>query len=214
MTYSVREIFYTIQGEGAHTGRAAVFCRFAGCNVWSGRSEDRGASCSAWCDTNFVGVDGPGGGRFESAFDLAEAIYHAFHDWTCGQWMNRLVVLTGGEPLLQVDSALISELKLWNFEIAVETNGTRPVPEGIDWVTVSPKAGHPLIVSRADELKIPFPQDGLHPRDFIDFDTKRWSVQPIDGPDLEANTALAVEFCKRNPRFRLSSQTHKFIGVP
>lgn len=209
MTYAVKEIFYTIQGEGAHAGRAAVFCRFAGCNLWSGRAEDRGPSCSAWCDTDFVG-----GGRFDTAHDLANAVFDAFHKWTCGSWINRLVVLTGGEPLLQVDARLIEELKLCNFEIALETNGTLPVPEGIDWVTVSPKAGRPLVVTRADELKIPFPQDGLHPRDFIEFNTTRWSVQPIDGPDREANTAGAVEFCKRNPRFRLSAQVHKFIGVP
>jgi 7-carboxy-7-deazaguanine synthase len=209
MSYAVKEIFYTLQGEGAQAGRPAVFCRFAGCNLWSGREEDRAEAVCRFCDTDFVGTDGEGGGRFASAADLADAVA-AF--WP-GAPDSRFVVCTGGEPLLQLDDGLITEFHARRFEIAVETNGTVETPRGIDWLCVSPKAGAPLNVTRGDELKLVIPQEGVSPEDFEHLDFRRFSVQPMDGADLRRNTELAIAFCLEHPRWRLSLQTHKVIGI-
>jgi len=212
MAYQVREVFYTLQGEGAQWGRPAVFCRFAGCNLWSGREEDRAAAVCRFCDTQFVGTDGPGGGRFASAEALAERI-ETF--WPTGEVRPRFTVFTGGEPLLQVDAALTKELHRRGFQIAVETNGTQKAPSGLDWVCVSPKAGAEWVLRRGDELKLIFPQTGLMPDDVLRQGAafRHWWLQPMDGPDLAENTRLAVEYCLREPRWRLSLQTHKFIGI-
>jgi 7-carboxy-7-deazaguanine synthase len=204
MAYSVKEIFYTLQGEGAETGRPAVFCRFAGCNLWSGREADRASALCRFCDTDFVGVDGTGGGRFATAEALAEAVAAAWPDGAAGA---RFTVLTGGEPLLQVDEALVAALHRAGFTIAVETNGTLPPPAGIDWLCVSPKAGAPLAVTTGDELKLVIPQRGIAPEDFAGLDFARFSVQPMDGPDAARNLRLALAFCLENPRWRLSLQT-------
>ena len=209
MSYAVKEIFYTLQGEGAQAGRPAVFCRFAGCNLWSGREEDRAEAVCRFCDTDFVGTDGDGGGRFASAADLADAVA-AF--WP-GAPDSRFVVCTGGEPLLQLDDGLITEFHARRFEIAVETNGTVEPPRGIDWLCISPKAGAPLNVTRGDELKLVIPQEGVSPEDFEHLDFRRFSVQPMDGADLRRNTELAIAFCLEHPRWRLSLQTHKVIGI-
>ena len=208
MSYAVKEIFYTLQGEGAQTGRPAVFCRFAGCNLWSGREEDRmGAICS-FCDTDFVGIDGTDGGRYRDADSLADRI--------ASQWPlrapARFVVCTGGEPLLQLDLPLIEALHNLGFEIAIETNGTIPPPSGLDWVCVSPKAGADLVVERGDELKIVVPQMGLDPLDFAHLAFRRFSVQPMDGPDRARNTDFAMAFCRAHPQWQLSLQTHKLAG--
>jgi 7-carboxy-7-deazaguanine synthase len=212
MTYQVREVFYTLQGEGAQWGRPAVFCRFAGCNLWSGREEDRATAVCRFCDTQFVGTDGPGGGRFASAEALTERI-ESF--WPSGEVRHRFTVFTGGEPLLQVDAALTKELHRRGFQIAVETNGTQKAPSGLDWVCVSPKAGAEWVLRRGDELKLIFPQAGLMPEDVLRQGAafRHWWLQPMDGPDLAENTRLAVEYCLREPRWRLSLQTHKFIGI-
>jgi 7-carboxy-7-deazaguanine synthase len=210
MTYRVKEIFYTLQGEGANAGRPAVFCRFSGCNLWSGREPDRATAVCRFCDTDFVGTDGVGGGRFGDAADLAGAIDGL---WPRGEG-RRFVVCTGGEPLLQLDGALIDALHGNGFEVAVETNGTRPAPAGLDWVCVSPKAGAPLVVRGGDELKLVFPQAGADPAEFEGLAFDHWFLQPMDGPDLAANTRAAVEHCLRHPRWRLSLQTHKLIGIP
>ena len=209
MTYAVKEIFYTLQGEGALTGRPAVFCRFAGCNLWSGREEDRAEAVCTFCDTDFVGIDGTNGGRYSDAAALAQAVTAA---WPDGQ-QNRFVVCTGGEPLLQLDGALIDAFHARGFEIAIETNGTIAPPPGIDWVCVSPKAGAPLVVTSGDELKIVVPQDGLDPLDFAHFDFGRFSVQPMDGPDRIGNTENAIRFCLAHPQWQLSLQTHKVTGI-
>src|SRR5579863_6249638 len=202
MSYAVKEIFYTLQGEGAQAGRAAVFCRFAGCNLWSGRESDRASAICRFCDTEFVGMDGTGGGRFESAGDLAEAIAAS---WPMrGAEESRFVVCTGGEPLLQLDRDLIDALHERDFEIAVETNGTIAAPAGIDWVCVSPKAGARLVQTRGDELKLVFPQVGAMPAEFEGLDFRRFYLQPMDGPDRAANTDLAVRYCMAHPRWRLS----------
>ncbi len=209
MSYAVKEIFLTLQGEGAHAGRAAVFCRFAGCNLWSGREEDRADATCRFCDTDFVGTDGSFGGRYASADELADAIAA---QWTAGE-DNRYVVLTGGEPLLQVDAALIAALHARGFAIGVETNGTVAPPEGLDWICVSPKAGAELLVRRGHELKLVYPQAGAEPEDFEKLSFERFSLQPMDGPDVAANTAGAVEYCLRHPQWRLSLQTHKTLGI-
>lgn len=207
--YAVKEVFLTLQGEGAHAGRAAVFCRFAGCNLWSGREADRaGASCR-FCDTDFVGTDGDGGGRHPDAESLAGKVEAS---WLGGP-ERRLCVLTGGEPLLQVDAALIDALHRRGFEVAVETNGTVDVPPGLDWVCVSPKAGTRLRVGSGDELKLVYPQAGADPASFEALAFGRRSLQPMDGPDVVANTAAAVEYCLRHPRWSLSVQTHKQLGI-
>lgn len=209
MTYSVKEAFLTLQGEGMNTGRPAVFLRFAGCNLWSGREADRGTAVCRFCDTDFVGTDGDGGGRFDNAGLLAA---HVARLWGHGAG-GRFVVCTGGEPLLQLDAALIDALHEAEFQIAVETNGTLPVPAGVDWVCVSPKAGAPLAVEKGDELKLVFPQDGADPSHFERLGFAHFLLQPMDGSERARNTRLAVEFCKAHPRWRLSLQTHKLIGI-
>lgn len=210
VSYAVKEIFHTLQGEGGNAGRAAVFCRFTGCNLWSGREADRATAICQFCDTDFVGTDGAGGGRFTDAETLAEAVAQTWGDGRQG----RFAVLTGGEPLLQLDQPLISALHAQGFEISIETNGTIEVPKGIDWICVSPKAGSELRQRAGHELKLVFPQAGLNPRDFLDLSFKHFWLQPMDGPDRAANTAAAVAYCLANPSWRLSLQTHKFIGIP
>jgi 7-carboxy-7-deazaguanine synthase (Cx14CxxC type) len=209
MAYAVKEIFKTLQGEGRNAGRAAVFCRFAGCNLWSGREADRATATCQFCDTDFVGTDGSGGGKFETAETLVAAIAAEWGDNS----QNRFVVLTGGEPLLQVDALLLDRLHAQKFEIAIETNGTMAAPDGIDWICVSPKAGAPLVQKRGDELKLVFPQDGAAPRDFEALEFDHFLLQPMDGPDIVRNTAAAIDYCMRHPRWRLSVQTHKAIGI-
>lgn len=211
MTYAVKEIFYTLQGEGANTGRAAVFCRFAGCNLWTGREQDRGEATCQFCDTDFVGTDGPGGGKFTSAEGLAAAVAAT---WPEASPQRRFVVCTGGEPLLQLDPPLLRALHERGFEVAVETNGTLAPPEGIDWLCVSPKAGAPLAVLAADEIKLVFPQEGMDPAQFEQLAFEHFFLQPMDGPELEANTAAALHYCLAHPRWRLSLQTHKLLGIP
>lgn len=212
MSYAVKEVFYTLQGEGAQSGRAAVFCRFAGCNLWSGREADRASAVCQFCDTDFVGVNGPGGGKFEHADDLAEAINGIWPATGAGD--RRFVVCTGGEPLLQLDRALIDALHARDFEIAVETNGTQAAPEGIDWVCVSPKAGAPLVQTSGDELKLVFPQEKARPEQFEHLDFRNFFLQPMDGPARETNTQLALQYCMTHPKWRLSLQTHKLLGIP
>ena len=208
--YQVKEVFLTLQGEGAQAGRTAVFCRFAGCNLWSGREQDRDAAICSFCDTDFVGTNGPGGGSFQNADELANAIVS---HWEGGA-ERRFVVLTGGEPMLQVDDALINALHQHGFEIAIETNGTLSVPRSIDWICVSPKAGAPLIQRSGDEVKLVYPQVELAPRDLEDCSFRHRFLQPMDGPELAENTAAAVAFCRSHPGWRLSLQTHKLIGIP
>lgn len=210
MSYAVKEIFLTLQGEGGQAGQPAVFCRFAGCNLWSGREEDRAKAVCTFCDTDFVGMDGEGGGRFADAGALAAAIEAT---WTGGP-DHRLVVCTGGEPLLQVDSALIDALHARGFRIALETNGTLPVPPGIDWVCVSPKAQAEVVQTRGQELKLVYPQAGVDPARFEAMDFERFLLQPMDGPDRVANTQAAIAYCLAHPRWRLSVQTHKYLGIP
>ncbi len=209
MSYAVKEIFLTLQGEGAHAGRAAVFCRFAGCNLWSGREQDRASATCRFCDTDFVGTDGTLGGRYGSAGELADTI--------AAQWRganaNRYVVLTGGEPLLQVDTALVDALHARGFAVGVETNGTILPPEGMDWICVSPKAGADLAVRQGHELKLVYPQPDALPEAFAGLAFERFSLQPMDGPDVAENTARAIEYCLREPQWRLSLQTHKTIGI-
>jgi len=209
MSYAVKEIFLTLQGEGGQAGRPAVFCRFAGCNLWSGREQDRASAVCNFCDTDFVGLDGPGGGRFSEADELAKAVEAA---WTGGPG-DRLVVLTGGEPLLQVDEALVDALHGRGFSIALETNGTLPAPTGIDWVCVSPKADAPVVQTSGQELKLVYPQPGVDPARFESLDFERFLLQPMDGPDREANTRAAIAYCLAHPRWRLSVQTHKYLGI-
>jgi 7-carboxy-7-deazaguanine synthase len=211
MTYVVKEIFYTLQGEGANTGRPAVFCRFAGCNLWTGREADRETATCRFCDTDFVGSDGPGGGRFPAADQLAAAVEEA---WPRSAAAPQFVVCTGGEPLLQLDAPLLEALHARGFEVAVETNGTVPPPAGIDWLCVSPKAGAPLVVDRGDELKLVYPQDGAEPERFAELGFRHFFLQPMDSPVREANTAAAVRYCLSHPRWRLSLQTHKLLGIP
>ena len=212
MSYAVKELFYTLQGEGANAGRPAVFCRFAGCNLWSGREADRATAVCRFCDTEFVGTDGPGGGKFATAAELARSVAAA---WPAGHPTARpLVVCTGGEPLLQLDPPLIEALHAAGFEVAVETNGTLPRPAGLDWVCVSPKAGAELVLRRGDELKLIFPQAGVDPADFEHLPFTHFFLQPMDGPDRQRNTELAVQYCLAHPRWRLSLQTHKLLGIP
>lgn len=226
MTYSVKEIFYTLQGEGLQAGRPAVFCRFAGCNLWSGREQDRAKAICRFCDTDFRGTDGEGGGRYSSAEALAHKIAAT---WPVAQSasdpekgsgpaaspMGRpFVVCTGGEPLLQLDVRLIDALQARGFEIAVETNGTRKAPLGLDWVCVSPKAGAALVQASGDELKLVYPQPEAPPERFAALDFRHFLLQPMDGPERERNTALAIDYCMAHPRWRLSLQTHKWLGIP
>jgi len=212
MKYAVKELFYTLQGEGANAGRPAVFCRFAGCNLWSGREMDRAAAICRFCDTNFLGTNGLGGGQFCSAALLATAVAGAWP--TNGAKGRRLVVCTGGEPLLQLDRDLVNALHDVGFEIAIETNGTLPPPAGIDWICVSPKAGTDLVLRAGDELKLVFPQAGADPTRFEDLDFQHFFIQPMDGPEREANTQRALRYCLEHPRWRLSLQLHKMIGIP
>lgn len=210
MAYAVKEIFYTLQGEGRNAGRAAVFCRFSGCNLWSGREADRSSAICSFCDTDFVGTDGTGGGRFARARELALAIKQ---EWA-GEGSGRpLVVLTGGEPLLQVDAELVDALHAQGFEIAVETNGTRIPPPGLDWICVSPKAGAPLELKSGNELKLVFPQAGAAPHQFEGLAFDHFLLQPMDGPKRDANTSAAIAYCLQHPHWRLSVQTHKTLGI-
>ena len=216
--YSVKEIFATLQGEGAQAGRAAIFCRFTGCNLWSGREEDRSTAICQFCDTDFVGTDGMGGGKFASPEELAQAIEDVWLD-SMGTRLYRYVVMTGGEPLLQLDSPLIEALHAKQFEIAIETNGTIAVPKGVDWVCLSPKAGADLIVKQAHEIKLVIPQKGHQPIEsvlnrFEAMDFRHRYLQAMDGPHLSENIALAVQLCQKHPLWRLSVQTHKMIGIP
>ncbi len=213
MAYAVKEIFYTLQGEGAQSGRAAVFCRFAGCNLWSGREEDRSAAVCRFCDTDFVGTDGPGGGRFATPAELADAVRRA---WPAAPdpRARPYVVCTGGEPLLQMDRAAVEGLHAAGFEVAIETNGTRLPPAGVDWVCVSPKAGADLVLRGGDELKLVFPQAGAEPERFVDLEFRHFFLQPMDGPDRQRNTELALRYCLAHPQWRLGLQLHKVLGIP
>jgi 7-carboxy-7-deazaguanine synthase (Cx14CxxC type) len=228
MTYTVKEIFYTLQGEGAQSGRAAVFCRFSGCNLWSGREEDRSRAVCQFCDTDFVGT-GPDGGRFKSAGELADAIDRCWGgagrkaDGAAASEVSgfperspvpkKYIVCTGGEPLLQLDEKLITELHQRGFEVAVETNGTKPAPKSLDWICVSPKAGAPLVQKSGSELKLVYPQEKALPEEFERLDFRHFFLQPMDGPHTAANTEAAIEYCLRHPRWRLSLQTHKLVGL-
>jgi 7-carboxy-7-deazaguanine synthase (Cx14CxxC type) len=209
MAYAVKEIFLTLQGEGAHAGRAAVFCRFAGCNLWTGREADRASAQCRFCDTDFVGTDGTRGGSYRSAPALGDAVEA---EWGASR-EHRFVVLTGGEPLLQVDEPLLASLHARGFAIAVETNGTLDLPVGFDWICVSPKAGTELKVQSGHELKLVYPQPAAPPERFAALAFERFSLQPMDGPDLAGNTARAIDYCLRHPQWRLSLQTHKSLGI-
>jgi 7-carboxy-7-deazaguanine synthase (Cx14CxxC type) len=212
MSYAVKEIFYTLQGEGAQAGRAAVFCRFSGCNLWSGRESDRATAVCKFCDTDFVGVDGLGGGKFETANELADAVAHA---WVATNGRGRrYVVCTGGEPLLQLDGPLIDALHARGFEVAVETNGTVEAPDGLDWICVSPKAGAKLVQRSGNELKVVFPQQGINLDECEGMEFRHFFLQPMDGPERSSNTEQAVRFCMDHPLWRLSLQTHKIVGIP
>lgn len=210
MTYSAKEIFKTLQGEGAQAGRAAVFCRFAGCNLWSGRESDRATAACTFCDTDFVGIDGDGGGKFRDADSLADTLAGTWGPDTAG----RYVVFTGGEPLLQLDAPLIAAVRARGFTIALETNGTLPVPEGVDWICVSPKGRAPVVQTRGQELKLVYPQLETPPEAFAGMDFENFFLQPMDGPLRLANTEAAVKYCMQHPQWRLSVQTHKYIGIP
>jgi 7-carboxy-7-deazaguanine synthase len=213
MGYRVKEIFFTLQGEGANTGRAAVFCRFSGCNLWSGREQDRSSAICRFCDTDFLGVDGLRGGQFCSSHELARAVASL---WPTGAspGVRPFVVCTGGEPLLQLDSNLIAAFHDWGFEVAIETNGTRMPPHGVDWICVSPKAAAELVLRFGHELKLIFPQQGAEPQRFETFDFRHFFLQPMDGLQREQNTRLAVQYCLDHPRWRLSLQTQKYLGIP
>jgi 7-carboxy-7-deazaguanine synthase len=213
VTYAVKEIFFTLQGEGANTGRPAVFCRFAGCNLWTGREVDRADATCNFCDTDFVGVDGPGGGKFVSADDLARAVADKWPANVSAR-ARRLVVCTGGEPLLQMDARIVEALHAQGFEIAIETNGTQIPPEGVDWICVSPKVGAPLMLTSGNELKLVYPQLGGEPERYADLAFEQFFLQPMDGPERERNTELALGYCLAHPQWRLSIQTHKLLGIP
>ena len=209
MTYSVKEIFYTLQGEGGNAGRAAVFCRFSGCNLWSGLEKHRSDAICKFCDTDFVGTDGINGGKYRTSNDLSNKIESTW----CGQ-ESRLVVFTGGEPGLQIKEELVAELQARNFEVAIETNGTVSIPENIDWVCVSPKASTKLLVTKGDELKLVFPQEGVDPNNFIGLDFTHFFLQPLDDANLTKNSQMAVEYCMSHSKWRLSTQTHKILKIP
>jgi 7-carboxy-7-deazaguanine synthase (Cx14CxxC type) len=211
VTYSIKEIFYTLQGEGAHAGRPAVFCRFSGCNLWTGRESDRAGAVCQFCDTDFVGTDGEGGGKFKSPEELAATIAAL---WPATYTASKYVVFTGGEPLLQLDAALIAAMHAVGFTIAIETNGTLPVPEGVDWICVSPKMGSTLVVTKGSEIKVVIPQTGQDLAAYEQLDFENFYVQAMDGPLAEFNTKLAIETCKRNPKWKLSLQTHKLLQIP
>ena len=211
MTYSIKEMFYTLQGEGAQSGRPAVFCRFAGCNLWTGRESDRASATCTFCDTDFVGTDGEGGGKFADPASLASAIDSL---WPAAYPASKYVVFTGGEPLLQLDAPLIDAMHAAGFEIAIETNGTLPVPPGVDWVCVSPKMGATLVVEKGNEIKVVIPQLAQDLSAYQHLDFEHFYVQPMDGPLVEFNTRLAIDTCKRNPQWKLSLQTHKLLQIP
>lgn len=211
MTYSVKEMFYTLQGEGNHAGRPAVFCRFSGCNLWTGREQDRATAICRFCDTDFVGTNGEGGGKFATAEQLAGRINSL---WPASYPQSKYVVFTGGEPLLQLDTVLIEAMHQQGFEIAIETNGTLPVPEGVDWICVSPKMGSELVVRRGNEIKVVIPQDGQDMALYASLDFEHYFVQAMDGPDQKDNIRLAIEFCKQHPQWKLSLQTHKLLQIP
>jgi 7-carboxy-7-deazaguanine synthase (Cx14CxxC type) len=210
MPYAVKEIFYTLQGEGANTGRPAVFCRFAGCNLWTGREQDRADAVCRFCDTDFVGTDGPGGGKFADADSLADRVASC---WP-GDAASRFVVCTGGEPLLQLDAELIAAFHRRGFEVAVETNGTMPAPPGIYWLCLSPKAEAEPVIRSGNELKLVYPQEGGPPERYRDFAFDHFFLQPMDGPERDRNTRLAMAYCLAHPEWRLSLQTHKILGIP
>ena len=209
--YAIKEIFYTLQGEGFHAGRPAVFCRFAGCNLWSGREQDRASAACNFCDTDFVGTDGENGGKYPDAAAIADRITNL---WPHGKNENRYVVFTGGEPLLQLDAPLLDAMHARGFECAVETNGTLEAPEGLDWITLSPKGTAPVKLRRANELKLVYPQPDALPEQFVAFAAAHFFLQPMDGPCVADNTRAAVAYCKANPHWRLSLQTHKYLGIP
>lgn len=211
MTYAVKEVYYTLQGEGGQSGRAAVFCRFAGCNLWSGREADRASAVCQFCDTDFVGTDGPGGGKFDTPEALAAQIAQ---QWPKGLPGRPLVVCTGGEPLLQLDTPLIDALHALGFEVAVETNGTQPAPAGLDWICVSPKADAPLVLTSGHELKLVYPQLAALPERFAALDFELFFLQPMDGLEQRRNTRLAIDYCLAHPQWRLSVQAHKTVGIP
>ncbi len=213
MGYAVKEIYYTLQGEGHMTGRPAVFLRFAGCNLWSGHEKDRSSAICQFCDTDFVGMDGEGGGRFSTSIALADAVCVAWPDVVSSR-VKPYVVCTGGEPLLQMDRMLIQTLQSYGFEVAVETNGTLLPPEGLDWICVSPKAGASLVLKRGNELKLVFPQSNAMPAEFEMLDFDYFFLQPMDGPDLASNTQQALRYCLEHPQWRLSVQTHKVLDIP
>ena len=214
MKYAVKEIYYTLQGEGTHTGRAAVFLRFTGCNLWSGREEDRSKAICRFCDTDFIGTDGPGGGKFENPETLSRAVAAEWKGNAMSNGTPPYVVCTGGEPLLQLDESLVQALQSQGFQVAIETNGTRVPPRGIDWVCCSPKIGAELVLLSGDELKFVFPQFGADPQQFVHLNYRHFYLQPMDGPDQKKNTELAMRYCRAHPRWRLSLQTHKILGIP
>jgi 7-carboxy-7-deazaguanine synthase (Cx14CxxC type) len=211
VTYSIKEIFYTLQGEGAHAGRPAVFCRFSGCNLWTGRESDRASAICQFCDTDFVGTDGEGGGKFKTPEELAATINAL---WPASYAASKYVVFTGGEPLLQLDKPLIDAMHAVGFTIAIETNGTLPVPDGVDWICVSPKMGSELVVKKGSEIKVVIPQLNQDLSVYEQLDFENFYVQAMDGPLAEFNTKLAIETCKRNPKWKLSLQTHKLLQIP
>lgn len=213
MSYAVKEIFYTLQGEGTHAGRPAVFCRFTGCNLWSGVESARAEAACSFCDTDFVGTNGVGGGRYRTARELAVAVLERWPSHL-GPSVQPFVVCTGGEPLLQLDEQLITAFHAHGIEVAVETNGTRPAPPGIDWLCVSPKANSELVLRSGNEIKLVYPQPGAEPERFAEFDFDHHLLQPMDSPDIERNTALAVQYCLEHPQWRLSLQIHKLLGLP
>jgi 7-carboxy-7-deazaguanine synthase len=231
MAYKIKEIFYTLQGEGGQTGRAAVFCRFTGCNLWTGREKDREKAICQFCDTDFVGTDGLNGGRFKTAEEVAAKVNEiwengvenakkgvytegSFQRNVVGKKIKKYVVCTGGEPALQLDAALVGALHAVGFEIAIETNGTIPLVEGIDWVCVSPKAGAEIVVKNGSELKLVFPQSGAEPEIFADFDFDNFYIQPMDSPLRDVHKKMALDFCLQNPQWKLSLQTHKILDIP
>ncbi|QDU82116.1 7-carboxy-7-deazaguanine synthase [Polystyrenella longa] len=210
MAYFIKEIYFTLQGEGSHTGRPAIFCRFAGCNLWTGREQDREKAICQFCDTDFIGTDGPGGGTFASADELAERL-HSY--WPTGNEATPYIVCTGGEPLLQIDAAFIKAIHERSMIMAIETNGTKLPPAGIDWVCVSPKAGSDFKLTQGDELKLVYPQPEAMPERFAGLDFEHFYLQPMDGPNTKENTAAAVQYCLKHPQWKLSLQTHKFLGI-
>ncbi|MBL7815268.1 MAG: 7-carboxy-7-deazaguanine synthase [Saprospiraceae bacterium] len=211
MAYKIKEIFYTLQGEGAQAGRPAVFCRFAGCNLWTGRERDRSKAICQFCDTDFVGIDGENGGRYKTANDVAAKVLSVWGDPSVGK---PYVVCTGGEPALQLDAVLVEAFHAVGFEVAIETNGTVPLPKGVDWVCVSPKAGTELVILRGSELKLVFPQKGAEPELFKDLDFDYFYLQPMDNTFQKINTQMTLDYCLKNPQWRLSLQTHKILEIP